>query len=86
MHFLIKGVSSISSRYNLQLDVIAETSEKYKTLKIKIPIDEDFFEIRILDSFQFLASPLETLAKNQNGNLPILKSFFSNEEQFKLLC
>ena len=79
MHFLIKGVFRLSSRYNLKLDVIAETSEKYKTLTIKIPIDEDFFEIRILDSFQFLASPLETLVKNQNENLPILKSFFSND-------
>ena len=41
-------------------------------------------EIRFLDSFQFLKSTLAALAKNLDGDCPILKIFYPND--FKLLC
>ena len=66
--------------------MISQTKEKYMNINIKIPVDKTregkavFFNIKIMDSFQFLTSSLATLASNL-AELPLtqqLKKTYSH--------
>ena len=71
-HMLIKG--GLGHMKHLKLDVIAQTREKFMAMTVKVPVNktkEDktvYFDIKFLDSYQFMASSLSNLANN-------LKSF-----------
>ena len=68
MHSLC--ISGFSKMPEWELDPIATTSEKYLTLTARVPIgkkkngDFIFFAVRFIDSYQFLTSSLDNLAKS----------------------
>ena len=67
-HIIIKG--GLAQMKNSKFDVIAQTREKFMAMTVKVPVGktkEDkniFFDIKFLDSFQFMASSLAALANN----------------------
>ena len=69
-HMIIKG--GLGQMKNSKFDVIAQTREKFMAMMIKVPVDRTkdnvpvFFDIKFLDSFQFMASSLASLANNLN--------------------
>ena len=73
-HILLKN--GIDQMKNWKIDVIAQTKEKYMSISIKIPVDktkEDktvFFNVKVMDSFQFLTSSLSALVNNLDS-LPL---------------
>ena len=68
MHSLC--ILGFSKMPNWDLDPIATTKEKYLTLTARIPVDMKknaeliYFTIRFIDSYQFLTSSLDNLAKS----------------------
>ena len=74
MHALC--IAGLAKRKNWHLKPIAQTKEKYMTLTAKFPVDKDaankaiFFEIRFIDTFQFLTSSLDRLSSTlEHGNM-----------------
>jgi hypothetical protein len=74
-----------------EIKPIPKNEEKYITFSKKI---NNKFDIRFLDSYNFMPESLDQLAKNFGDYKPIMKSFiankefnsnFSEAEQFKLL-
>ena len=67
-HMIISG--GLGQMKNSKLDVIAQTREKFMAMTMKVPVDktkEDktvYFDIKFLDSYQFMASSLSSLAQN----------------------
>ena len=67
-HILIKG--GLGQLKDCKLNVIAQTREKFMNMTMKVPVDKTkdnapvFFDIKFLDSFQFMASALSSLAQN----------------------
>ena len=67
-HIIIKG--GLAQMKNSKFDVIAQTREKFMAMTVKVPVDKTkenktiFFDIKFLDSFQFMASSLASLANN----------------------
>lgn len=82
-HLFIKKLGE----YPGQIKIIPKTKEKYITFTKFIPIAaNEYIQIRFLDSFNFLGSSLDKLAKTmQKEDFVNLKSQFSNEKQFSLL-
>ena len=66
MHSLC--IAGLSKRKSWHLKPIAQTKEKYMTLTAKFQVDKDaannpiFYEIRFIDTFQFLTSSLDRLS------------------------
>ena len=67
-HMIIKG--GLNEMKFWQLDVIAQTREKFMAMTARVPVDktkEDktvFFDIKFLDSFQFMSASLSSLVQN----------------------
>ena len=67
-HMLIKG--GLSQMKSWQFNVIAQTREKFMAMTAKVPVDKTkenktvFFEIKFLDSFQFMSASLASLVRN----------------------
>ena len=67
-HIIIKG--GLGQMKNSKFDIIAQTREKFMAMTVKVPVDKTkenktiFFDIKFLDSFQFMASSLASLANN----------------------
>lgn len=82
-HLFIKKLGEIPG----QIKIIPKTKEKYISFTKFIPIaDNEFIQIRFLDSFNFLGTSLDKLAKTlQTDDFVNLKSNFSDETQFSLL-
>lgn len=82
-HLFIKQLGEIPG----QIKIIPKTKEKYTAFTKFVPIgDNDFIQIRFLDSFNFLGTSLDKLAKTlQVEDFVNLKSHFSDERQFSLL-
>lgn len=60
-----------------KIGVIAENEEKYISFSKQV----GKLQLRFLDSFQFMASSLESLASNmQRENFKITKTYFSPSE------
>ena len=70
-HQLIKH--GIGKFKHWKLETIAQTKEKYMTLKARIPVEETregktvYFNVVFLDSFQFMSSSLATLVNNMES-------------------
>ena len=66
-HIIIKN--GLGKFKHWKIDVIAQTKEKYMSLKVGIPVDKTkegknvFFNVVFLDSFQFMTSSLASLVK-----------------------
>ena len=80
-HILIRnGIGKMSL---WDLNVIAQTNEKYMCIMANVPVDKTktnrpiHFTIKFMDSFQFLASSLATLANNLES-LPITQTMKRN--------
>ena len=69
-HLIVKAYKKLS------VDVIADTDEKYKRIKIE--------RFVFLGSLQHLNSSLEKLVENLNGDVPYLKAAYPND--YKLLA
>ena len=73
-HLIIKH--GIGKFKHWKLSVIAQSTEKFMTIRAKVPVGESktgktiFFDIVFLDSFQFMSSSLSSLVKNLQS-LPI---------------
>ena len=78
-----------------EISVIGQSSENFMSINAKYKVGEyidkktgkskpEYFSIRFIDSIRFLLYSLETLVLNQQGNLPITKQFFT-EEEFNLI-
>src|SRR3954452_18194061 len=65
-----------------QISVIAETFERYKSMKVG--------QLKYIDSQQFMNTSLANLAKNLGNDRPITKKYFMNlgytDEQIALVC
>lgn len=62
MHFIIQNIN-ILNKWSLK--VIADSREKYKTMTASIKMkDDNFFNIKFLDSYAFLNRSLEKLSKS----------------------
>ncbi|XP_050340230.1 uncharacterized protein LOC126766507 [Bactrocera neohumeralis] len=82
-HLFIKELSSVKGDIN----IIPLNKELYISISKRIYInDKDTIELRFLDSFRFMPSSLDSLAKNLNNNdLEITKTFFPNDHHFDLM-
>ena len=95
-HLFIK---ELGKKFNKDdIGVIAENKEKYISFSVKIPvklagvIDKNGkqvvkkIQLRFIDSFRFMASSLDKLAKNlDDDQCKNLRDFYSDEEHFKLM-
>lgn len=72
-HLFIKELSSVKGDIN----IIPLNKELYISISKRIYVnDKDIIELRFLDSFRFMPSSLDSLAKNLNNNdLEITKTF-----------
>ncbi|XP_055388337.1 probable serine/threonine-protein kinase ifkA [Condylostylus longicornis] len=80
-HFIIKELNSVISG---KIDLLPINKEKY--ISFTKYIDNSDIKFRFIDSFKFLGSSLDSLAKNL-GDFPNLKDQFENitENQYSLL-
>jgi hypothetical protein len=60
-----------------EIKLIPKNEEKYITFSKKI---NNKFELRFLDSYNFMSESLDQLTKNLGDNKPIMKSFIANKE------
>ena len=73
-HLIIKH--GIEKFKHWKLSVIAQTTEKFMTLRAKVPVGQNksnrtiFYDILFIDSFQFMSSSLSNLANNLQS-LPV---------------
>lgn len=70
-----------------KLRIIPKTKEKYISFSKFIQIaDNEYVQVRFLDSFNFLGASLDKLAKTMhNDDFITLRSHFPNNDQFNLL-
>lgn len=92
-HLFIKEMSC----HGDQIDVLAQTKEKYISFSKNILVDtifnsctnaEDniYFKIRFLDSFKFISEKLESLSNNLDADQCIeIKNFFTDQKKFNLI-
>ena len=92
-HLFIKSLGVSEGEINC----IHKTEEKYISFSKDVIVDSFFDkktnkkilvkrQLRFIDSFKFMSSSLENLVKNLNpDNMHILKEFFPDEEESKLL-
>lgn len=62
-HFIVKEIPSIGN--NLEVTVLAETAENFKSIAIKL---KNGYTLRFLDSIRFLPDSLENLALNASDD------------------
>lgn len=82
-HLFIKKLGELPG----QVKIIPKTKEKYIAISKFIQIsDNEYIHLRFLDSFHFLGSSLNKLAKTmQVEDFVSLRSHFPDEEKFRLL-
>lgn len=91
-HFLIKDIAHNKE----EISVLPQNKEKYISFSKKILVDEFldannkkrrvFLSLRFLDSFQFMASSLQTLAQNLNDDQCLeIRKHFSSDLEFNLM-
>ena len=95
--YLIKCTDTIkdpNSTNYVETSIIPISSEKFISFSIKFDTPNNCVlanfgnkkvELRFLDSFRFMAMSLDKLVKFSNKDLPIMKTFFNNENDFNLL-
>ena len=77
LHLLIKN--GLGKKQGWQFSVIAQSAQKFMTLKARVPVGysqtgrQIYNEIVFLDSFQFMSSSLASLVKNLNS-FPLTKN------------
>lgn len=66
--------------------VIPKTKENYISFTKFIPIDNEYFQLRFVDSFKFLDTSLEKLTTTmQKSDFLHLRKYFCNDKEFNLL-
>ena len=66
---------------NIQINCLAQNQERFKTLSFKIPNKK--YKIKIIDSFSFLQSNLDSLTKDLEDDLKIVtKNHFKDKFKF----
>jgi hypothetical protein len=66
--------------------VIPKTKENYISITKFIPIENEYFQLRFVDSFKFLGTSLEKLTETlQKRDFLHLRKYFCNEKEFQLL-
>ncbi len=83
-HFIVSALNVDTET----LDIIPSTREKYTCLTKRVRVDdENFISLRFIDSFQFMSSSLQTLAKNLPHTLKHHLSVHINDAtKVNLLC
>ena len=89
-HFLIREMAKrpLWNDKDNKLKAISKSDEKYLSISAHLeygPSWKDTVEIRILDSYSFMAASLSQLVNNSEGNLNYMKKEFPNETEFNLL-
>ncbi|XP_063537662.1 uncharacterized protein LOC134747016 isoform X1 [Cydia strobilella] len=68
------------------MKLVAKTKENYVSFTKFIPIEDDFFQLRFVDSFKFLGTSLEKLVNTmKREDFVHLRRFFPKSNQFQLL-
>lgn len=82
-HLFVKKLGEIPG----QIKIIPKTKEKYISFSKFIPVaDNEYVQLRFLDSFNFLGTSLDKLAKTmQIEDFVNLRSHFSDNKHFSLL-
>lgn len=82
-HLFIKELGERIGKIN----VIPKNKEKYISFtKFVLVNDEDFIQLRFLDSFNFMAGSLDQLARTMNTkDFKLIKKHFPDDDQFNLL-
>jgi DNA polymerase type B, organellar and viral/Recombination endonuclease VII len=82
-HFFVKHLGFNDG----DVDLIAKTKETFTGIikSCVSPVKKLKYKIIFIDSFRFMSCSLDSLAKNLNGDLPIVKKYFLDPEQFNLI-
>lgn len=68
------------------IKIIPKTKENYVSFTKFIPIENEFFQLRFVDSFKFLGTSLEKLTKTMRlEDFEHLRRYFPNSSKFQLL-
>ncbi|XP_044010191.1 uncharacterized protein LOC122853841 [Aphidius gifuensis] len=80
-HFIIK---SLNTRFPGKIELLPLNKENY--ISFTKHVDNTKIKLRFIDSFRFMASSIDTLAKNlENSKKKISRSFCMNNDEFELL-
>lgn len=81
-HLFIRELGETTGKITL----IPKTKEKYISFSKFIPINDDYVQLRFVDSFHFLSTSLDTLTRSLNADDFVhLRSHYPKDNEFNLL-